>query len=175
MTDRYDNQILTPGSCYYKVMDLSKYGVTSSVSESQSSESIYVYYSYGIERVAVRFSLHMNNAVQFGDQLDGNTATEIEVLHRLGLAKRTFIPLVRKWISKESVSKKVAKTLPECQLTLKELYELPVGTDISMYRGMVVKNTTFRLCADTVQEVAETRINSFGDAVAIGDYKYEMK
>lgn len=79
----------------YDVLEFPEFTqIKNNVSKSDTTESVYVKYTNteNLNSVTVRFSNHENNAVKFGDQLNGFLATKNEILHRLGLVKRTFMP-----------------------------------------------------------------------------------
>jgi hypothetical protein len=97
-----------------------------------------------------------------------------EILHRLGILGRVFIPLKRKRILSRAVSKKdILKGIyEEADKTIKELYALPVGTDISMYKGKIAKGGNSLIQGDKVEEYIEQRTGYFGETVTLGDYIY---
>lgn len=150
--------------------------ITSSVSESPTTESVYVTY-YNTDngkRVTVRFSNHENNATKYGDQLDGYASRD-EILYRLGLRKREFVPKKRAWIPTRQVSKKdlAAQKYPESDYTIQELYKkVEQGESIADEIGKVSKGSNYLIQGDgSIEE--ETRINEFGEKVRIGYYVYK--
>lgn len=157
----------------FNVIDLSQYGVTSHVEKSSTTESVYVYYYLGQEKVTVRYSDHECNAIKFGDVLDGNILNVDELMFRLGLKKRIFIPLVRKYIDTRKVKKSEIGTKFEVSdVTIQELYAMPADTDITQYKGKVCKGSNYLVLGDSVKESEEMRLNMFGEPVAIGTYVY---
>lgn len=157
----------------YHIFEFDNGQIETRVSKSDTTESVYVYYSFKTERVTVRFSNHENNATKFGDQLNGMWATRDEVLFHLGLKKRVFIPLVRKNIGSMTVKKVEMKNYEVADLTIQEMYELPVGTDISMFKGKLAKNSNRLIFSDVVSETVETRPDAFGNSVQIGKFIYQ--
>ena len=135
------------------------------VSKSSNSESVYVTYentdpkysAWDRPKVTLRFSWHNNNAVRFGDQLNGYAALDAEILYRLGLAKRVFVPTKQKHISRRNVSKKdIASGKYEvADKTFEELFALPVGTDISAYQNKVAKDSNILILGDKVGEYTD--------------------
>lgn len=138
-TDRLGNEIIKGDyNVSFDVFEFTDFPqVYNSVSKSETTESVYVRYTNqdNNNTIVVRFSNHVNNAVEFGDQLDGNFATADEVLCHLGLKKRTFVPKTRINIRAHQVKKIYMKDYEEADLTMSEMYALGVGADLSMYVG----------------------------------------
>lgn len=175
--DRDGNQI-GDGSYHasYNTIDFPGYPqVSSSVSKSQSTESVYVTYtnSDNGKTVTVRFSNHENNAVKFGDQLDGNYATKGEILYHLGLINRTFVPDTRLFIDKRMVKDKEVGNYQEADLTIGEMYALGKDADISQYKGMLAKGSKYLILGDKVVEEKQTGINALGQTVYRGKFIYD--
>lgn len=175
-TDRLGNEIIKGDyNVSYSVFEFENHPqVYSSVSESETTESVYVTYgnSENGNRITVRFSTHVNNAVEFGDQLDGNFASRDEVLCHLGLKKRTFIPKKRPYIKASQVKRILANNYEEAELTMSEMYDLGLGADLSKFVGKRTKGGNWVICGDRVEELIETRQNRLGQSVQIGDYIY---
>ena len=142
--DKHDNPI-GDGTfhCRYNVIDLTSYGVRSTISFSGTTESVYVTYinDNNSKRITARFSYHINNAVKYGDQLNGFIATEDEILFHLGLKTRTFKPDIILQLGRNAVKAKKINEYKSCGLTLSELFALGDGADISMYVGMLIEGT----------------------------------
>lgn len=175
--DKYDNYI-GDGSYHsdYYIIDFSDYpDITYNINKSNTTETVYITYYYKEKSITVRFSNHTSNAVEFGDQLDGNFATKNEVLYHLGLKKRKFIPDIYKYIPSYQVKRSEVENYEMIDLTWEELYDLPVGTDISKYKGKLGKNSNRIIDGDRVENKIKTRHNRFGQNVQIGRYVYETK
>ena len=143
-TDKHDNPIGDGAfHCTYNVIDLTSYGVRNSISFSDTTESVYVSYinDNNSKRITARFSHHINNAVKFGDQLNGFLATEDEILFHLGLMKRIFKPAIILQLGRNTVKAKKINEYKSCGLTLPELFDLGAGADVSMYMGMLIEGT----------------------------------
>jgi hypothetical protein len=149
--------------------------VESSISLSETTESSYVKYSNkeNERSITVRFSHHENNAVKFGDQLDGYFATKDEILAHLGLKKRVFIPETSKSIGAYQVKKANVSQYEVVDKTIQEIYELPIGADLSPYKGKVAKNSNWVIGGDVVIEVPVKRQNAIGQSVQVGKYEYQ--
>ena len=157
----------------YKVDEvvLSYPNVSYKVNKSKTTESVYVtYYNNDskydyLERptVTVRFGDHDSNAVIFGDQLrdflfdestpQGKRNAEKErniLLARLGLKKA--VPVYGKFIITRQVSNRdLERNIYEvADKTMPELYDLPVGADISQYKGKLAKNSRYLIQGDEV-------------------------
>lgn len=182
-TDRAGNSI-GDGSFHvpYYIINLDKYPqVVYDVSFSNTTESVYVNYQNtdNDKSVTVRFSNHENNATKFGDQLDGNWAKDNEILYALGLKNRVFIPEKRKDIGAYQVKKKEAKAYEEADKTIQEIYSLPVGTDLSAYKGKRAKSnkegkiSNWIITGDVVSEVGVYARDFLGNSVPLGRYEYE--
>lgn len=151
----------------YIVYDMTAYPtIEVSVSKSEGSESVYVYYTNteSNQRVTVRFSTHSNNAVMFGDQLDGNLTSIEDVLYRLGLAKREFVYDTGLSIWSRQVAKVQLANYEEAALTIQEMYALGAGADLSEYTGKLAKGSNLLILADKVGVFQKTT----------GHYKYTM-
>lgn len=171
-TDKFGN-VIGDDSIEYNTLDLSSYGIKTSVQKSYSTESVYVYYTLGTISAVVRFSNHHCNAVEFGKYIDGNNYTEDEILFKLGLKERVFIPLTEKRIETMQVAKKKLANYEEAELTIKELYALEVGSDISKYTGKIAKGSNYLICSTEVELVKVMKRNSFGDPITVGRFEYK--
>jgi len=180
--DRADNPI-GDGSWHveHDIINLDKYPqVDYKVNYSDTTESVYVEYTNkeNNKSVTVRFSNHENNAVKFGDQLNGNWVRDDEILYRLGLKNRIFIPETKKDIGAYQVKRAEAKSYEEADKTIQELYDLPVGTDLSAYKGKRVKSnradkiSNWIIGGDVVKESQVYTSNILGQHVPIGKYEY---
>lgn len=154
MYDKNDN-IIGTGLCHadYNVIDFSEYkNIQTTVSKSDTSESVYVYYRNTDNNTVaiVRFSNHTCNGVEFGDYLDG--ASKDEVLYRLGMKQRKFIPDTRLFIGFEKVKKADLEKYEEAELTIKEMYALGKDADISACKGKLAKGSNYLIFSDKVRE-----------------------
>lgn len=177
LKDRNDNPI---GDGRYHVehhvIDLENYPqVSYSIDKSNTSETVYVKYfnSDNGKEITTRFSWHENNAVKFGDQLNGYTASENEILYHLGLKTREFIPNTYLAIAKRMVKKVEMKNYDESELTIQEIYALGEGADISSHTGKLAKGSNWLIEGTIISECEETRANCFGQEVRIGKYIYK--
>ena len=178
-TDRSGNEI-GDGSYHsdHTVVDLKDYPkVRVGVSKSDNTESVYVTYNNeeNGKSITVRFSNHENNATKFGNQLDGNKATKDEILYHLGLKDREFIPHKKLSINQRQVAKKDLQNYEEADKTIKELYDLGAGADISKYKGKLAKGSNYLILGDEVVEEVQQRLNAFGTPVSVGKYIYKDK
>lgn len=175
-TDRLGNEIIKGDyNVSFNVFSFENHPqVYSSVSKSETTESVYVTYvnEDNNYRITVRFSNHVNNAVEFGDQLDGNFASRDEVLCHLGLKKRTFIPKKKLYIKASQVKKILTSNYEEADLTMSEMYDLGLGADLSKYVGKRTKGGNWVIWGEKVEELIETRQNRLGQSVQIGEYIY---
>ena len=178
---QYDKEgnMLGDGSWHvdYDVFDFFEYPeVSNSVSKSASTESVYVTYhnSKNDKSITLRFSNHANNAVKFGDQLNGYTASKQEVMYFLGLIKRTFMPKTKLSISWYKIPKKDMQNYEMGDKTLPELYALGEGADISKYKGKLAKDSNALITGDKVELVEETKLNAFGQQYSLGKYIYHI-
>jgi hypothetical protein len=116
----------------------------------------------------------VNNATKFGDQLDGNTSGANEILYRLGLKGKKFVPRTYLSIDKRAVSKKDMGSgkYEVADKTMQELYALGKDADISAYKGKVAKNSNWLILGDKVDEYEQEGRNVFGQRVSVGDYVY---
>ncbi|MDR2594541.1 MAG: hypothetical protein LBC87_07215 [Fibromonadaceae bacterium] len=148
--------------------------IKSEVGFSQSSESSYVYYTNknNGKRISVRFSMHENNAVKFGDQLNGYLATEDEILFHLGFKKRTFIPAVELSIAHNQVSLKKLDKYEMLSETLADLFKLGAGADLSNYYGKVTADLKL-ITGKRVNSYKKESKNLVGEWVEVGKYIYE--
>jgi len=172
-TDRSGNPIMRGAwNCDYSIEKIE--GVTVSISESETTESVYVTYENNEngKKVKVRFSLHENNATKFGDQLDGNIATRNEILYRLGMINRTFVQASRKMIHTRMVAKRDMKNFEFAPITISEMYQMPVGSDLSEFTGKIAKDSNYVILGSKVEEMMETGVDCFGNAVKKGNYIY---
>ncbi|MDR1847996.1 MAG: hypothetical protein LBR17_07790 [Bacteroidales bacterium] len=178
-TDRLGNEI-GDGSYHIEpsIFDFSKEfpQIRTNINYSETTESTYVKYTNDEngKSITLRFSNHENNAVRFGDQLNGFLATADEVLFHLGLRTRKFIPKTYLSISTRQVSKKdlASGKYEFADKTIKELYAMGKGADISKYKGKIAKDSNNLILSDVVNEYEEQRRNAFGEPVTIGKYIY---
>jgi hypothetical protein len=172
-TDRNGN-LIGDGSFHtdFKVLEFSNPGISSTVSKSETTESVYVTYKYENKSITCRFSIHENNAVKFGDQLNGYVAKPIEIMFHLGLAERIFVPLTSLYIGFQSVKMNTVCNYEVADITFKELYELGQGADISQYTGKVLKGTNRVIFSTKIELVERKSRNAFGQEVTIGNYIY---
>jgi len=170
-TDRNGNQILD-GKWHVDFTILQIEGVDVSVDKSLTTESVYVTYSRGDNKITCRFSIHENNAVKFGDQLNGNITSKEEIMFHLGMIKRIFIPSVKKSIGTKQIKKTQIQNYKESELTIGELYNLPAGTDISSHTGKIAKGSNYLITGTYVNEYEECRVDALGNSVKIGTFKY---
>lgn len=162
----------------YNIFDFTEYpNIYIDISKSDTTESVYVTYinNDNDKKITVRFSEHENNAVKFGDQLDGLFATKDEVLYHLGLKSRIFIPLKKKFISTRKVSHKdISNNIyKEADKTIQELYNMEVGTDISQYKNKLARNSNYLILADKIEELEITGRDFLGRDTVKGDYIYK--
>jgi hypothetical protein len=160
----------------YNLFDFTDYPqIKNSISKSETTESVYVTYSNkdNNKSITLRFSEHENNAVKFGDQLNGYLASKNEVLAHLGLMKRTFVPIKKAFIKSQMVSKKNINQYQFADKTIQEMYAMGVGADISKYKGKIAKGSNYLITDDFIKEYEEKRKNAFGDIVNVGNYVYE--
>lgn len=160
----------------YDVIDFSDYPqITIKITESNTSETVYIQYTNteNSQNITVRFSWHENNAVRFGDQLNGFLASKNEILAHLGLKKRTFVANTYLSISKICISKKKTHLYSECDLSISEMYAMGVGADLSNYTNKLAKGSNFLITGSPVELLAQTRQNALGAWVEVGDYIYE--
>lgn len=175
-TDRYGNPIEGGGwNVEPNIYSFSGYPqVSHTVSMSETSESVYVKYlnNENGESITVRFSNHENNAVRFGDQLNGYWTYPNEILAHLGLKKRVFVSDTFLYIRNIQVKK---ITLPNYEIadkTIREMYALGKDADLSEYIGKIAKDGNYLILGKKVEEVEKTKLNCFGNSVAIGSYNY---
>ena len=176
--DRSGNLIGEGGwNVEHSVFDFNDYPqVTSSISKSETTESVYVTYTNRNtnQSVTLRFSNHENNAVKFGDQLNGDTATKAEVLYHLGLAKRTFIPKTYLWIDKQAIAKKNISKYEVCDKTIQEMYAMGEDADIAEYKGKLAKDSNYLILGDKVEKHEEQTKDILGQTVTRGRYIYDI-
>ena len=158
----------------YKVDEvaLSYPNISYKVDKSASTESVYVTYTNNDPKypenerpkVTVRYSNHDSNAVKFGDQLRGHEFDESTpvgkrmaerqtniLLTRLGLKKA--VPVYGKYIPNRMVSNREIEQgiYEETDKTIQEMYDLPIGTDISQYKGKVAKGSRYLIEGNEVE------------------------
>ncbi len=156
-TDRRGNYI-GDGSFHvdYNVTDFSKKypQIKSEVNESDTTESVYVTYrnTDNNKKVTLRFSDHENNAVKWGDQLDGRWTSNDEILYHLGLKEREFIPDKYLSVPYRQIKKKEMKNYEEAPLTIQEIYALGKDADLSEYKGKLAKNSNYLIEGDKITE-----------------------
>lgn len=177
--DRKGNEI-GDGSFHsdYEVFEFTDYpSVSAKVDKSETTESVYVKYTNSLnnETITVRFSNHENNAMKFGDQLNGFLATRNEVLARLDLIDRVFIPDTYLSISNTQVKRSETHLYEESDLTIQEMYELGENADLSAHVGKRAKGSNRVIKGDKVQLLISTRQNAFGQSVQVGTYEYKAR
>lgn len=156
----------------YHVCEFDNKDIYSSVYLSSSSESVYVSYRYNDKSITVRFSDHVCNAVEFGDQLDGNFATKNDILFALGLVERVFVPETFLSIFKQCVKKTEIANYAESNLTISELYDLGANSDISQHTGKLAKGSNYLILGSKVELLNKTKVNRLGQSVTLGNYIY---
>ena len=173
-TDRLGNYIPDFGNCDYWILNFPGTDIQSEVNFSEKTESVYVRYSSSKTHrcVTCRFSWHVNNAVLFGDQLDGRFASEDEILYRLGYKKREFLPDTRLWIASQKVAKKRLHLYEEAPLSIQEMYALGEDADLSEYKGKLARGGNYLILGDKVEKVKETGRDWLGREVVYGTYIY---
>lgn len=179
-TEDRDSNFIGDGSFHadYEVKDFSQYTqIKVSVSKSATTESVYVTYENvdNSKSVCVRFSNHINTAMNLGDQLDGRICSDKEILYRLGLAERVFTPKTRLSIRFRQVAKAQLTGYEEAALTIKDMYAMGAGADLSEFTGKIAKGSNYLILGDKVVEEVEKTRNAFGQEVAIGSYTYIIK
>lgn len=176
---RYENNFREGFHVSYYVEEIE--GIEVKVNEAVTSESVYVNY-YNPEngkKCICRFSTHTCNGEKFGDYLNGYTASRDEIMFRLGLKKRTFVPNIieRLVIDADFISKDERKKLNEERLnvTIKDLYAMGEGADLTEYVGKVTSDGKWRIKGDKVVKdvFEETGTDFLGQKVRIGKYIYE--
>ena len=174
-TDRFGNQ-MGDGRCHadYSVREFPGTDIQSRVAFSETTETVYVTYSSAktAKSVTCRFSWHMNNAVEFGDQLDGNIATDDEILFRLGYKTRAFVPDTRLMIMTQQVAKKRLQDYEEAALTIQEMYALGADADLSAFRGKLAKGSNYLILGDRVECHKVTRVDRLGRTLVMGEFIY---
>lgn len=159
----------------YNIIDFSDYPqIITTISKSETTESVYVTYSNknNSKSVTCRFSFHLNNAVRFGDQLDGNSADKKEILALLGIIKRVFVPKTNISIDYRKIKWAERKHYEEADLTISEMYELGVGADLSQFKGKVSKGGNYLILGDKVEMLNETVRDAFGTSRVVGNWVY---
>lgn len=159
----------------YKVIDFDGIdNIITSVSKSETTESVYVTYSniLNSKSITVRFSEHDNNAVKFGDQLNGFFASKNEILYKLDLITRFFVPATRIYIGSQQVKKSTIALYEVADLTIQEMYLLPVNSDLSSFKGKLAKDSNRLILGEKVELLEETSTNCFGESVRVGTYEY---
>lgn len=159
-----NEQIIGSGEIHtnYIIEDMAGLPVEISVSESYTTESVYVKYRRtdgkalplecdNLGTVTVRFSNHDCNGTVFGDYVLGDLrkGNRNEVLYRLGFITMEKEPVYCKCIPTAVVRKSKISSLPVAPVTLAELKEMPEGTDLSAMQGMYLKDTTNTIISGT--------------------------
>lgn len=156
-TERYDinGQMIGNGDshCLYHVEEFPGLPIKTNIQKSLSSESVYVTYLH-LETLAlakVRFSSHTCNDVEFGAVIDGHSSNvRNEILYKLGFIERRFVPAFASHITYQYVAKKKMHLYEVADKTIEELSSLPVGTDISEYRGKIAKDSSMVITSSKV-------------------------
>jgi len=156
----------------YFIFDIEN--TTIDVQNSETTETVYVTYTSNLTGMSckVRFSNHESNAVKFGDVLDGYWCDKQQVMYRLGLLKRTFIPETYLSIGSRQVSKRDFDRYEVAELTIQEMYNLGEGGDLTKYVGKLAKNSNYLILDNTVNKFNRITNNAFGFQVEVGKYIY---
>lgn len=156
-TERYDinGQMIGNGDshCAYNIEEFPGLPIKTNVQKSLSSESVYVTYLHmeTLKLAKVRFSSHTCNDVEFGAVIDGHsTNVRNEILYKLGLVERRFVPAFSGCITFQNVAKKKMHLYEVADKTIAELSSLPAGTDISEYRGKIAKDSSMVITSSKV-------------------------
>ena len=161
LVDSRDN-IIGDGTCHadYDVYDFAADGydfIKSSVSLSETTESVYVYYrnTRNGNVACVRFSWHTCNAVRFGDVLEWTDKNEI--LYRLGLKGKKPVDDFKTGLSIcfRDVKKIDADKYEQADLSISEMYKLGAGASLAEYKGKLAKGSRHLILSDTVKEYTE--------------------
>lgn len=174
-TDREGNPIGNGNyHCEYSIEEFNNSSIISNVSLSETTESVYVTYTNinNDKKITVRFSDHINNSVQFGDQLDGLFTTRNEILYHLGLKQRKFIPLTRLCMNTQQISKKKMSNFEMSNLTISQIYAFGAGADISAHTGKLAKDSNYLILGSKIEELEESYVNRLGYVVRRGKYIY---
>lgn len=171
MKERYDENghLIGDGSWHhpYHIEEFPGLNLRITVQKSATTESVYVFYMNRetLEYAKVRFSSHISNDLKYGAVIDGKSPdARNEILFRIGLMTKTFIPRFVNHIHTQYVAKKKLHLYEEADKTIAELTALPAGTDISEYRGKIAKGTTLMITSDKILSVQRG-----------GDFKYTEK
>lgn len=168
MIERYDadGNRIGDGSVHssYSIVDFSAYPqISHNVQKASGTESVYVTYTNNEngKSATMRFSGHESNAVRFGQQLRGHNYQEQELaqmseagkkmfidkpinelMYRLGLVDKEIVTKYLPKIEKRNVSKNKVDNgeFEIADISLSELQKLPIGTDISKYKGKAIKD-----------------------------------
>ena len=161
----------------YYVANFPETDIRSSVEFSDSSESVYVRYSSKKtgKSVTCRFSWHQSNAEIFGDVLNGYWVGTDEILFRLGYKERKFVPDTQVVIVSRKVAKKQLALYEEAPLTIREMYALGEGADLSQYVGKVTKGGNYLILGDKVEKSVIKVRDSLGIERVRGSFIYENK
>ena len=161
----------------YYVADFPETDIKSSVEFSDSSESVYVRYSSKKtgKSVTCRFSWHQSNAERFGDVLNGYWAGMDDILFRLGYKNRKFIPDTQLVIISRKVAKKQLALYEEAPLTIREMYALGEGADLTQYVGKIAKGGNYLILGDKVEKSVIKVRDSLGIERVRGSFIYENK
>ncbi len=162
MTTRFDSndQMIGEGDvhAHFSIEEFEGFPIRSSVQESISTESVYVVYTNEVTGAAVqvRFSGHCCNAVRFGEVIDGyGRQVREQILFRLGLATRRFVPAFVNHVITQAVAAKRLANYEMASLTLEEIKALPAGSDISEFCGKIAKDSNYLIKSDRVLSVQQ--------------------
>ena len=156
----------------FSIENFDNKNITHTVVKSNTTESVYVTYHYNEKEAKVRFSNHSSNALKFGDVLNGFTVTQNEILCELGLMNRVFIPEVRLSVPYIQIKKTKMGNYKECNLSIKEIYALGAGANITEFKGMLCKGSNHLIQGDEIEQHEVIKTNHFGQDVRVGNYKY---
>lgn len=158
----------------YYVAEFPETDIKSSVEFSESSESVYVRYSSKKtgKSVTCRFSWHHSNAERFGDVLNGYWVGTDEILFRLGYKEREFVPDTQLVIASRKVAKKQLALYEEAPLTIREMYALGEGADLSQYVGKIAKGGNYLILGDKVEKSVIKVRDFLGIERVRGSYVY---
>lgn len=148
--------------------------VKSKVEKSSTTESVYVHYfnTENEKRVTVRYSNHENNATKFGDQLNGHTTNRQEVLYKLGILSRKFIPNLIPSIPTQQVKKTKLKDFVQSDKTIQELYEMVRNKkSIAKYVGKLTKGQNYLVTGEGVI-IEDKDKDVFGNVIVKGKFEY---
>ena len=137
-------------------------GVTSYVTKSNTSESVYVTYCKDDKRVVVRFSNHTCNSLEWGNVLDGNFATVNEIKFRLEMISRKAILVEKTIIGTQKCKKVDMDKYEELEYTIQDLYKMPIDTDFTPFIGKRCKNSQYVVISG-IEKYNPFRVDNLGN------------